>query len=59
MEELTQWIPTISTVFMAVGMAFVADSNIKRHEAMLLNLVSKVQSLETEVALLKAFQGKD
>jgi hypothetical protein len=54
MAELSRWIPTITTAGMIIGIGFVADSSIKRHEALITGLVSKVQSLETKVAVLEA-----
>ena len=58
MEQISQWIPTIVTAFGIVALAAVADSNIKRHDASILVLVDKVQTLETEVAVLKEQQKK-
>lgn len=58
MEHLTQWLPTITTACVVVGVAFVADSSIKRHEQVLTTLVAKVQALETKVAVLEATKGK-
>ena len=54
MDQLTHWLPTLTTACIVVGVAFVADSSIKRQEKLLSDLVSKVQELETKVAVLEA-----
>lgn len=56
MDQLSHWLPTITTACVVVGVAFVADSSIKRHENVLATLVAKVQALETKVAVLEAMQ---
>lgn len=59
MEQLTHWLPTITTACVVVGVAFVADSNLKRHETVISTLVGKVQSLETKVAVIEAKMEKE
>jgi len=54
MEHLTQWLPTITTACVVVGVAFVADSSIKRHEAVLTDNQKRIGALETKVAVLEA-----
>lgn len=53
-ELAAQWAPTIVTAAFVVGIAFVADSNIKRHETVLTDLQKRMQDVEKEVAVLKA-----
>lgn len=57
MDQLTHWLPTLTTAAVVVGVAFVADSSIKRHENVLTSLVEKVHKLSEEVAVLKALAG--
>lgn len=52
--NLTQWLPTVVVVSGIVGMAYVAQATLKRHEETLGDLVDKVQELRTDVAVLKA-----
>ena len=57
MEHLTQWLPTITTACVVVGVAFVADSSIKRHEKVLEGLVGKVQELEKDMVAVRTTLG--
>lgn len=52
--NLFQWTPTVVAIASIVGMGFVAQSTLQRHESALSELRDKVQALETEVAVLKA-----
>lgn len=49
-----QWTPTLVAVASIIGMAFVAQSTLQRHESDISALRDKVQELETDVAVLKA-----
>src|SRR5690242_8168708 len=51
--QFASWLPTITTACIVVGMAFVADSSIRRHEASIKELNDKVQDLEQDMAVLK------
>ena len=52
--SLLAWTPTVVAIASVIGMAFVAQSTLQRHESDIAALRDKVQELETEVAVLKA-----
>lgn len=52
--SILSWTPTLVAIASVIGMAFVAQSTLQRHESDLSALRNKVQELETEVAVLKA-----
>ena len=56
MEQFTSWLPTITTAAVVVGVAFVADSSIKRHEGVISDHEKRLRDLETTVAVLEAKQ---
>ena len=55
--DLYKWTPTIVAIASLIGMGFVAQSTLNRHESDISALRDKVQELETEVAVLKATKG--
>ena len=55
--DLFKWTPTIVAIASLIGMGFVAQSTLNRHEADISALRDKVQELETDVAVLKATKG--
>lgn len=57
MDQLTHWLPTLTTAAVVVGVAFVADSSIKRHESTLSKLVDKVQELEKDMVKVQTMLG--
>jgi len=57
MDQLAHWMPTLTTAAVVVGIAFVADSSIKRHEKVLEGLVGKVQELEKDMVAVRTTLG--
>lgn len=54
--DLAHWMPTVTTAAIVIGMAFVADSSIKRHEKSIEDMREDLAQLKTDVAVLKATQ---
>jgi hypothetical protein len=54
--NFAQWTPTVVVIATLIGMGYVAQATLKRHEGVIAGLVDKVQGLETDVAVLKATQ---
>ena len=52
--DLAHWMPTVTTAAIVVGMAFVADSSIKRHEKVIEEMRDDIAQLKTDVAVLQA-----
>jgi len=54
MGDIVRWTPTIVAVVSIVGVGFVVNSTVNRHERSLTSLEDDVQELKTKVAVLEA-----
>ena len=54
MAELFKWTPTLVALATLVGVGFVVNSTVNRHEGELASLREDVQDLKTKVAVLEA-----
>jgi len=52
--DLLKWTPTVVAIVSLIGVGFVVNSTVNRHEAELSGLRDDVQDLKTKVAVLEA-----
>jgi hypothetical protein len=52
--DLFKWTPTVVALVSLVGVGFVVNSTVNRHEGELADLRDDVQDLKTKVAVLEA-----
>jgi len=52
--DLFKWTPTIVALVSLVGVGFVVNSTVNRHEEELSSLRDDVQELKTKVAVIEA-----
>ena len=52
--DLLKWTPTVVAIVSLIGVGFVVNSTVNRHEEELSGLREDVQDLKTKVAVLEA-----
>ena len=52
--DLLKWTPTVVAIVSLIGVGFVVNSTVNRHEEELSGLRDDVQALKTKVAVLEA-----